>query len=71
MENEYLFAVGEIHEFVSDLFDSPVKGEVEKIYENSMKIRVLNCAAEDNDTADNLHWQLIVRKSSAVREYSY
>lgn len=42
-----------------------------KIYENSLMVRVLNCADEDNETAHNLHWQLVVRKSSAVKEYSY
>jgi len=36
-----------------------------------LMVRVLNCADEDNETAHNLHWQLVVRKSSAVKEYSY
>ena len=27
-------------------------------------IRVMKCAVEDNDTAHNLHWQLVVRKST-------
>lgn len=56
MENEQLFEVGETYAFKSDLFESPIKGKIEKIYENSVMIRVMNCAAEDNDTAHNLHW---------------
>ena len=66
MENEQLFEVGETYAFKSDLFGAPVKGEIEKVYENSVMIRVINCATEDNDTAHNLQWQLVVRKSSAV-----
>lgn len=68
MENEQLFEVGETYAFKSDLFESPIKGKIEKIYENSVMIRVMNCAAEDNDTAHNLHWQLVVRKSSTIEE---
>ncbi|WP_165037973.1 hypothetical protein [Enterococcus sp. ZJ1622] len=68
MENEQLFEVGETYAFKSDLFESPVKGMIEKIYENSVMIRVMKCAAVDNDTAHNLHWQLIVRKSGALVE---
>ena len=71
MENENLFEVGKTYAFVSDLFCSPIEAEIEKIYENSLMVRVLNCADEDNETAHNLHWQLVVRKSSAVKEYSY
>jgi uncharacterized protein YkvS len=68
MEEEQLFEVGETCAFVSDLFGAPVKGEIEKIYENSVMIRVTNCAIEDNATADNLHWQLVVRKSCVLTE---
>ena len=42
--------------------------EIEKVYENSVMIRVIKCAVEDNETADSLHWQLVVRKSSAIME---
>lgn len=68
MENEQLFEVGETCAFVSDLFGAPVRGEIEKIYENSVMIRVTKCAVEDNETAHSLHWQLVVRKSSALTE---
>ena len=34
MENEQLFEVGETYAFKSDLFESPIKGKIEK----SMKI---------------------------------
>ena len=40
MENEQLFEVGETYAFKSDLFESPIKGKIEKIYENSVMIRV-------------------------------
>lgn len=68
MENEQLFEVGETYAFKSDLFESPIKGKIEEIYENSVMIRVMKCAVEDNDTAHNLHWQLVVRKSSTIEE---
>lgn len=41
MENEELFELGETHVFQSDLFCAPVKGKIEKIYENSVMIRVV------------------------------
>ena len=44
MENEQLFEVGETYAFKSDLFGAPVKGEIEKVYENSVMIRVINCS---------------------------
>ena len=43
MENEQLFEVGETYAFKSDLFESPIKGKIEKIYENSVMIRVMKC----------------------------
>ncbi|MDT2358325.1 hypothetical protein [Enterococcus faecium] len=46
MENEQLFEVGETYAFKSDLFESPIKGKIEKIYENSVMIRVMKCAVE-------------------------
>ncbi|WP_373110206.1 hypothetical protein [Enterococcus hirae] len=66
--DEQLFEVGETGAFISDLFEAPIKGEIEKVYENSVMIRVIKCAVEDNETADSLHWQLVVRKSSAIME---
>ncbi|MEY8446345.1 hypothetical protein [Enterococcus ratti] len=68
MENKQIFAIGETYAFVSDLFDAPVKGKIEKIYENSVMIRVTKCAVEEKNTAHSLHWQLVVRKSNAVME---
>ena len=68
MENEQLVEVGETYEFHSDLFESPVKGKIEKIYENSVMIRVTKCATDETETADNLQWKLIVRKSNALIE---
>lgn len=39
--DEQLFEVGETGAFVSDLFEAPIKGEIEKVYENSVMIRVI------------------------------
>lgn len=66
MENEYVFEVGETLAFESDLFEEPVEGRIEKIYENSVMIRVTNCCSSDEEVAHQLHWQLIVKKSRAV-----
>lgn len=66
MENEELFELGETHVFQSDLFCAPVKGKIEKIYENSVMIRVVDCSLEDNDIAHNLQWQLVVQKSNII-----
>lgn len=66
MKHEQLFKIGETYAFKSDLFEEPVNGKIEKIYENSVMIRVTKCSLEDNETAHNLHWQLVVRKSSAL-----
>jgi hypothetical protein len=54
--------IGKVYICHSDMFDYPILGEVEKIYDKSVMVTILNCSKRDDFTRQKLSYRAIICK---------